>query len=768
MKSSRTWMMVALAASLVVAGGRPGAAAPQIGYLYPAGGQQGTTFTATVGGQSLRGADNVHISGEGVRASVLEYVRPLDNQELRDVAAFLRDLVRRRWSARVMDAVAKQAADGPALPDHPWLRDLDEKSPDELARLWLKLFDPKLQPNAQIAEQVEIEVTIDPDAAPGEREFRLATPSGLSNPLRFQVGVLREAREEDLAMAGTADTAVLDLPVLLNGQIMPGEVDRFRLRARQGQKLVIRMQARRLIPYLADAVPGWFQATIALYDPSGSEVAYSDDYRFDPDPVLLYKVPGNGVYELEVRDAIYRGRDDFVYRIAMGELPFVTQMFPLGGQEGAPMVASITGWNLPAETLTLDTRPGGGAIRRATVGAEQGLLSEVPYAVDDLPEATEAEPNDARGNAQEVGFPGVVNGRIGSPGEVDMFRFGGQGGQEIVAEVYARRLNSPLDSVVRLVDSAEEEVALNDDHKDPEMGLITHQADSYLRAELPQDGTYLVCVSDAQRQGGDAYAYRLRIRLAQPDFALRLVPSGVNVPAGRSAPVTVHVVRKDGFEGDVDLALTDAPEGFTLSQARIVSGEDSVEATLTAPRGAPREVVPVRIEGRAQIGGVAVSRPAVPAEDMMQAFLWRFLVPQQELLVAVTGSRPVPVVWRPLVPGVQLVSATPVQIPLGGTAQVQIEAPQTLPDPKRPALEMIRFRLSDPPRGVTLQETTVVPTGVTLTLKADTNIALAGDSANVIVEASVDVERKTQDGKTAKWRVPLGTLPAIPFEIVAP
>ena len=27
---------------------------------------------------------------------------------------------------------------------------------------------------------------------------------------------------------------------------------------------------------------------------------------------------------------IYRGREDFVYRIALGELPFITGIFPLG------------------------------------------------------------------------------------------------------------------------------------------------------------------------------------------------------------------------------------------------------------------------------------------------------------------------------------------------------------------------------------------------------------------------------------------------------
>ena len=372
----------------------PCLAAPQIGYVYPAGGQRGNTLVVEVGGQSLRGSDAVRISGEGVRAAVLEYVRPLSNEELRKTEQFLRDLVRRRWSARVMEA-ARAEADEPALPDHPWLRDIEAKSPGELARLRNTFFDPRRQPNAQIAEQVLLEITVDPDAAPGDRELRVGAPDGLSNPLCFQVGVLPEVCEKDVA--GGKAAPVLDTPVLLNGQITPGESDRVRLRLRQGQRLVIQAQARRLIPYLADAVPGWFQAGLALYGPDGRELAWNDDYRFEPDPVLLVAVPADGVYDLEIRDAIYRGRDDFVYRISVGELPFVTQAFPLGGREGTPVTAALGGWNLPAETLRLDTGPGHGIIRTALVGALQGLASEVRFAVDALPEVAEVEPNDDPG-----------------------------------------------------------------------------------------------------------------------------------------------------------------------------------------------------------------------------------------------------------------------------------------------------------------------------------------------------------------------------------
>ena len=59
----------------------------------------------------------------------------------------------------------------------------------------------------------------------------------------------------------------------------------------EGEKLVVSLQARNLIPYLADAVPGWFQTVVSLHDARGRELAFADDYRFDPDPVIFYKIP---------------------------------------------------------------------------------------------------------------------------------------------------------------------------------------------------------------------------------------------------------------------------------------------------------------------------------------------------------------------------------------------------------------------------------------------------------------------------------------------
>ncbi len=126
----------------------------------------------------------------------------------------------------------------------------------------------------------------------------------------------------------------IKLPVVVNGQMMPGTSDRYRFQAKKGQHLVIAADARELIPYVSDAVPGWFQADIALRDAQGKLLASADHFLFHPDPLLHYEIPGDGDYVAEIHDSIYRGREDFVYRMALGELPVITSIFPLGEQGG--------------------------------------------------------------------------------------------------------------------------------------------------------------------------------------------------------------------------------------------------------------------------------------------------------------------------------------------------------------------------------------------------------------------------------------------------
>ena len=68
-------------------------ASPRIGYVYPAGGRQGTTFQILVGGQYLKDVLDLDFSTKGLKGRVLDYEHPLDQKEieaLREEGAALR------------------------------------------------------------------------------------------------------------------------------------------------------------------------------------------------------------------------------------------------------------------------------------------------------------------------------------------------------------------------------------------------------------------------------------------------------------------------------------------------------------------------------------------------------------------------------------------------------------------------------------------------------------------------------------------------------
>jgi hypothetical protein len=738
---------------------------PHIGYVYPAGAQRGAACEVAVGGQFLEGVTNAFVSGAGVQAEVVDFHKPMPQGQFNNLRDQMKELQDQKQAA------FKDARRGARTSTNTWTAS-DEKKLTEIREKILK-NPPNRNATVAIAEVASVKLTVADDAEPGEREIRLGTPNGLSNPLVFHVGRLPEFSkpaaqapnpEADRFLerlgrkpptAPTRSEMRIRLPSVVNGQIMPGAVDRFRFAAQRGQRLVVAASARALIPYLPDAVPGWFQATLALYDAKGKELQYTDDYRFHPDPVLFYEIPADGDYAVEIRDAIYRGREDFVYRVTVGELPFVTSLFPLGGPAGQKTPVELKGWNLPVNHLTIDPRADSPGSQPIFVRQDEHISNFVPFAVEALPECLEQEPNSTDATAQTLTLPVIVNGRIDSPGDADVFRFEGKAGGEIVAEVSARRLNSPLDSMLRLTDATGRQLAFNDDHEDKGAGLTTHHADARLSAKLPSDGVYRIHLGDTQRKGGPEYAYRLRLSPPRPDFELRVVPSSVSLRGGVTLPVTLYALRKDGFSGAIALALKDAASGFVLSGARVPPGQDQVRVTLTAPFTPPKEPVTLQLEGRAVIEGREVARPVVPAEDMMQAFAYRHLVPAKELKVAVSSR----FAQRP----VRFLGETPVKIPAGGIARIQIDAPG------RGFADRAQLELSEPPEGIGIKSVSPSRSGTEIVLECNAAKAKPGLAGNLIVNAfaaRADAPGRGKPQAAAPRRAPMGTLPAIPFEVV--
>ncbi|NLV41807.1 MAG: hypothetical protein GXY15_11340 [Candidatus Hydrogenedentes bacterium] len=763
---------------------------PRLGYAFPAGGQRGETFNVLLGGQYLQGASEVHVTGTGVGAAVVTHYRTIRNlkaEQRRELtrqmnAALSRHLdrmppedpVARRlrnqlaWRGKAPappQVITEQTGEG-GLPPHPLFENIADKSLKELLHLHLEVANfRRRQPNAQIGEMILVAVAVAQNAEPGERELRVVTAAGISNPVRFQIGTLPEAGEGEPNDPNLPfplpEEPPLETPVVVNGQVMPGDVDQVRFRGAAGQRLVAMVSARALLPFMADAVPGWFQPTLRLFGPDGTELAYADDFRDAADPVLHHVLPKDGEYVLEIRDAVYRGREDFVYRLALGELPCVTAAFPLGGRLGEQATATLSGWNLGgAPTLSYDTAGQPGDILAVAPPFPTGPANSICYQVGALPELLETEPNDTVGGAQSAELPVTVNGRIGFPGDADLFRIGGHAGEAVVVEVTARNLQSPLDALIRLRNEAGDTIAFNDDVMEKRgelhvgLGTLTQGADPFLEAVLPTDGDYWVEVTDARRHGGTDHAYRLRISAPAPDFALFMTPSSLTIPPGRDAVFTVHALRREGFAGPIDVSLTGAPPGFQVTGGRIPQGCDSVRMTLSAPARGIRDVFPLTLEGCAVSGETRVCRPVRPADDVMQAFLYRHLVPAQTLVGTVRGK---------VLPGrVRLSAGEPVSLCSGGKCEVEVLCPRGFPP------QETRLQLNAPPEGVSLEGFERTPRGFRFRISLAGAALPNGYEENLIVEAVATVNTKTKAGKEEMREVLLGVLPAISIRVVEP
>ncbi len=738
--ASRWRWTLAVALPLIAAPGvsaQTGTKNPDIGYVFPGGGCRGTSFDVIVGGQYIKEVTKAFISGDGIKARVVKWYRPMTQGEYTKINRDIRTKqeeagLSREAAIKVLGITDEQLA--------------------EMKIYEMRRADPKRQPNPQLLEELTVRVEVTADAEVGARELRLLTDTGMSNPLWFYVGQWPDVSEQEPNDDVPHDAVKVKLPTVINGQIMPGDVDRFAFQAKKGTRLVASCAARELIPYLADAVPGWFQAVLRLYDEQGDEVAFADSLGFRQDPVLYYEVPRDGTYVIEVRDSIYRGREDFVYRISIGEIPFVTGLFPLGGKVGQACTVELMGWNLPFETLDIDpVSYRGRSVQPVVLEHESIFSNKVGFMTDILSETMEREPNDTAETARKVGGSIVINGRIDKPGDVDYYQIDASGA--IVLEVYARRLYSPLDSVVRLVTASGDVVAHNDDYEDKSWPLITHHADSRIHATTR--GARYVTISDAQGRGGPDYGYRLYIRPPRPDFGLYVTPSSVTAQAGTCVPITVHAIRHDGFDKDIVLELENAPPGFELSGAWVPGGQDKCRLTLTVPKEAPAEPLVMHILGHGAGPRRNLSRLALPAEDVMQAFIYHHLVPTKDWTVFVAGKPPGN-------PPCTFVHNT-----------VRLSAHGITPFPLRAdakAASELRFELSLPPKGITLEDPVIVPQGVVIPIKCDREKVEVGLKGNLLFSVSREhqVPPKKKGDKPTTWTQKLGFFPAIPFEVVSP
>ncbi len=723
-----------------------------IGYVYPAGGQVGTTFDVAVGGKGLQKIGAIQISGSGVQAEFVEHI-PNYKRKYQEQIRVIRQ--QRSGNPKQIEK-SKERRFGPR-PDHDMFTRLEELPPNELREVATKYQKKeRIQRNRELNDLAILRITIAPDAKPGMRELRILTNNGgASNPLRFMVNTLPESSEYEPNDRATPEQSHLQIPFIMNGQVMPGDEDNFSFEAAKGQNIVIQVKARELVPYLADAVPGWFQAVVEVYDDKGNEMAYADDFQFNPDPALLFKVPESGRYHVKIRDSIFRGREDFVYRVAVGEIPLVTGIFPLGAQVDSDSVTTAQGWNLSTPQFALNTSDRGHSVKKGFLRSKGTISNYVRYEVGQLPEAIEIEMNDDFDTAHPIEMESTINGRIDKPGDLDVYSVQASAGQSVQAIIKARRLYSPVDSLVRVFDSEGNVICVNDDmpktgNMTDRTGLLTHNADSEVQFTAAESGTYFIQVSDTQGQGGPTHSYRLTVSEPSPGFELYATPSTITIPNGGGGKAVLHVKRTNGFKGPIQVEIANKGSGLKLSGGRIPAGCDRLPVVISSKSNMKGRSIRLNLTGTATIEGETVSKRAIPADDITQAFITHHLVETKLLSAYVLPG------WKKA-PQIDLKTAGRAVLSEGSPLRVSLSSKAG-----GAASSQLIYELEEAPPGVTM-ETVEKFSGTELqfTTTDDFKKDLKG---NLIVGVYFEFVPKAKKGKGKPRKLSIGVLPAIPYQ----
>jgi hypothetical protein len=594
---------------------------------------------------------------------------------------------------------------------------------------------PATTPKAAV-KSVKLKVKVDEDAAPGVRDFRLASTLGASSV--GQIVVVDFPVVQEKGVNNTLDQAnPIPVPCAACGVIEIAEdVDYFRFHAEAGQTLTFEVLCARIQDRIHD-LQKHADPMLTLFDATGRELAANDDFYF-ADPLLQYTFTKAGDYFIQVRDSKYDGDPRWVYALLVTSGPSVTHVFPMAGNPGQQLeVEPIGSAKLlaPKVTVTLPKQEG---VHSLALDVKGQKTNPTAFIVSALPQVIEQEPNDTPEKAMRITLPCGINGRIGQPRDLDHFIFKATKGKAIRLEVKARRFGTPLqsslDSVLDVMTRDGKVLASNDDANGKDAALVFTP---------PADDDYILRLRDLNSKGGETAVYYLEADWALPDFTLRCDPDKAMIGPGTSMAWFVMINRVNGFTGPVKVEVRGLPRGVTVNPVTIPAALTTGVLVLTADSTAPRDMVNVEIVGTATAKGadgkdVALVRTATPRQEIYSPGGGRALFDVSMQTVSVTDA-----------PDILKVEVMPTRIRLKPGQEVKIDVTiQRRPDyDKGVSIDVILRHLgsvfANPlPPGVTMEakSKTLLGTGNkgTIVLKAAANAAPVED-VPIAVMAHVSV-----------------------------
>lgn len=429
---------------------------------------------------------------------------------------------------------------------------------------------------------VKAKLTLAPDCRLGEHHARLRTLTGVSELRTFYVGALPTLAEAE-PNSEFDKPQKIPLNVTVTGVVENEDVDYFVVEAKKGDRITAEVEAMRLGVTL-------FDPYVSIMDAKRFDLSTSDDSALLlQDAVASVVAPEDGNYIIQLRETSYGGNGSCVYRLHIGSFPRPRIVFPAGGKAGEDTKITYVG-DVRGPTEQTIKVPADAVSPIALFAEENGQFSPSPvyFRVSPFANVMEVEPNNEPSKATKAtaDLPLGFNGVIDKDKDADFFRFTAKKGQVFDVNVYARRLRSPLDSVLVIHKGDGAGLASNDDSGGP---------DSYLRFTVPEDGEYCFQVYDHLLRGSPESVYRVEITPVAPALTMSLPNVGsqptqerqaIVVPRGNRFATLVRATRAD-FGGEVVVEAPDLPPGVTMHAEPVQPNLDVVPVVFEAAPDAP-------------------------------------------------------------------------------------------------------------------------------------------------------------------------------------
>lgn len=519
---------------------------------------------------------------------------------------------------------------------------------------------PKIDPLTEQPVPQTFSVQIDPAVPEGIYEARVAGRFGISNSRLFAVSHLAGVTEiEPNDSPATASPIALNQAA--NGRADAKALDYFKLPLEKGQRVLVFCRARE--------IDSRMDPVLALLDANGREL----DRNRHGGPID-FTVKSSGDFILKVHDVLYRGGDDFFYRLEISNRPHIDYIIPNAGLPGTKGKYAVFGRNLPGATVVNGVHINGKSVERLEVEIELPsspsevlppiLLQKPASAILDgftyqltstnaqghvahsnpffisfanAPILLEDRSNGRPEQAQSATLPFDFVGQFSPGGDRDWLTFEAKKGEVYWIEMFSHRLGSSTDPFVLLQhvtknDKGEEKTSDVQELYDLDTNIggvefNTATRDIAWRFDVKEGGTYRLLARDLfnPTDNDPSRVYRLSVHKEKPDFRLVALPQApppadkdkkeahVWTPLlrrGDSLPVKILAFRRDNFSGPIHIQVENPPAGLIVHPAIIEEGKTSTTLILTADKSAPAFTGPLRITGKAKLSDVEIVRPA--------------------------------------------------------------------------------------------------------------------------------------------------------------